>query len=471
MIKGVNVILLCVFSVAIIAFALLANNASEGAITRVAFHDTHEYITVAKELAGIHNVNVHSGHPFIYPAYLSLFVKLHPSMGAIKFANVLWLIGIAALLLLASRNLKAFLLFAFSPLVWWLSPQVTPVLPAAFFFTLAYLSLKTFERMGKLCWLTICGVSLGLATSLYLPVVLPAGLMLLLFFYGKPAKHLFLIGLFAFIGFLPSLALEYYLFHNPIYSLIRYAGAAFTVGTGITNTIGHSASGGLLANIGWLLLALLLLITPLLLFAYKADWKRYWHEGLLVLLTAIFFILWAGHWRGIKYFMIFAPVVLLLLSTKITRKQLLAGIIASVMLTGFMTYGFFGDGKPDALLVKDMQDISADGYEKLIAYGDEAGTYFSAHLFENKPFIFWGKEWDAVANNKATFSEYNYALKSPKMGLLEQFQITARLATQSNNFSGAKFIVKKESRMSDEFKLEKCYRVVCIYKTVGDSSG
>src|SRR3989338_8161442 len=100
---------LAIFTIAVVTFALLSNNASENAITQVAFHDTHEYITVAKELAGIHNVNVHSGHPFIYPAYLSLFVKLVPAMWAIKFANVLWLVGIAALLLLASRNLKAFL--------------------------------------------------------------------------------------------------------------------------------------------------------------------------------------------------------------------------------------------------------------------------------------------------------------------------------------------------------------------------
>ncbi len=471
MVKGVSVALLFIFSAAIIAFALLANGASEGAITRVAFHDTHEYITVAKELAGIHNVNVHSGHPFIYPAYLSLFVKLVPAMWAIKFANVLWLIGIAALLLLASRNPKAFLIFVFSPLVWWLSPQVTPVLPAAFFFTLAYLSMKTAEHTSKLRWLAICGAALGLATSLYLPVVLPALLMLLFFFYNKQFKFAIFTILFGVVGFLPSLILEYYMFNNPIYSLIRYAGAAFTVSTGITNTIGHSAAGGLASNIGWLLLAALLLITPLLFLLYKVEWRKYWREGVLILLTSVFFIFWAGHWRGVKYFMIFAPVLMLLLSTRLNRKQLLAGILVSIALTGFMAYGFFGGGKPDALLAKDMRDISDGGYEKLVAYGDEAGTFFAVSLFENKPLIFWGKEWDAVVNNKTAFSEYSYSLKSPKMGLLEQFQITARLATKPNDFSSAKFVVKKDFKMPSGFDLEKCYRVVCIYRMAGDISG
>ncbi len=463
MITRTNVILLGIFSAVIIAFALLSNNES-GFPVPVAFHDTHEYITVAKELAGIHNVNVHSGHPFIYPAYLSLFVKLVPVMWVIKFANVLWLVGIAALLLLASRNLKAFLIFAFSPLVWWLSPQVTPVLPAAFLFTLAYLSLKTFESKNELKWLAICGAAFGLATSMYLPVVLPASLMLLLFFYNKQFKFAIFTIVCGVIGFLPSLILEYYLFGNPIYSLIRYAGAAFTVSTGITNTIGHSAAGGFATNIGWLLLAALLLITPLLFLFYKIEWKKYWREGVLILLTSIFFVFWAGHWRGIKYFMIFAPVLMLLLATKLSRKQLLACILVSVVLTGFMTYGFFGKGKPDALRAADINEISADGYEKLIAY-DGAGTYFSVHLFKQKPFIFWWKEYGAATGNKTTFSNYDYVLDASKVNLLEQFQISASLATKTNDFSDTKFIFERKdnsTRIPLGFRVEKCYRVLCI---------
>ena len=55
--------------------------------TRISFHDTHEYITVSKELAGIHNVRVHSGHSYVYPFFISIFLKIFPSMQTIKFIN------------------------------------------------------------------------------------------------------------------------------------------------------------------------------------------------------------------------------------------------------------------------------------------------------------------------------------------------------------------------------------------------
>src|SRR3989344_492996 len=205
---------LILFSALLLTFVLFS--------TQITFHDTREYITVAKELAGIHNVNVHSGHSFVYPLYLSFFIKLVPSMQAIKVANALWLVAIAALMLIGTKSPKSFLLFATSPLVWWLSPQITPVLPAAFFLTLAYLSIKTFESRAKMAWLALAGLSLGLSFAFYEPMILPIALFMIFFFYEKLFKLMIFTAIFAVLGVLPRLVLDYYLFYNPLYSIIRY---------------------------------------------------------------------------------------------------------------------------------------------------------------------------------------------------------------------------------------------------------
>ena len=48
-----------VFALALIIFAVFS--------TKISFHDTSEYITVAKYLAGINNVNLFIGHSIVYP--------------------------------------------------------------------------------------------------------------------------------------------------------------------------------------------------------------------------------------------------------------------------------------------------------------------------------------------------------------------------------------------------------------------
>ncbi len=445
-----KIAMLVLFSALLLTFVFFS--------TRIAFHDAREYITVAKELAGIQNVNVHSGHSFVYPLYISGFVKLVPNMQVIKFSNALWLIATAALLLFSTKSSKPFLLFAASPLVWWLSPQITPVLPAAFFFTLAYLAIKNFENGLKIKWLALAGLSLGASFAFYEPMILPVALLVFFFFYEKSFKLVIFTASFASLGVLPRLVLDYYLFHNPLYSIIRYVGSnvSFTVGL----------KGGYLPLQPELIAAVLFMITPLLLLSYKINWKKYLREGLMLLILFVFLTLRAGHWRGIKYFLIFAPIFFLLLATQISRKQLFAGIMVSVAITGFVTYSFFGENS-DAILAKDMQDLHADGYKKLVSSG--GGTAYAAFIFEDRPFIFWWKEYDAFVNNKTTYSDLDYALAFSRINLLEQLEMRATLNTKPNDFSDAKFMFEKKEEVPDGFELEKCYRSVCIYRKLGES--
>ncbi|MBI2040902.1 MAG: hypothetical protein HYT16_02245 [DPANN group archaeon] len=468
---------LALFSALIITFTFLS--------TRVTFHDTHEYITVAKEMAGIHNVNVHSGHSFVYPAYISFFVKIFPSMYAIKLANVVWIIAIVAMLAFSSKSFKPLLIFITSPLVWWLSPQITPVLPAAFFFTLAYLSIKKFERRQSTIWLAVCGTSLGTSFSFYdLPMFLLIGAFIILFFYEKQFKHFLALSTFLFLGIMPRLLLDYYLFHNPVYSIIRFIGSNISISQGLANKMPALAN---MFNIGYVA-AIFVAVTPLLILSYKTDWKKYLREGLLFLLLFLFFWwraapvdgLLQSAGRGVKYFMLFAPILFLVLSTRINKKQILLGAIASVFIimasvSGYFIefnkvgggFNFFGENR-DSQIAQDIYWISEDGYQKVVASG--AGTFYAAQLFAQKPFIFWWKEYDAAISNKAAYSKINYNTKYSKLHLLEQLELQATLNTKPNDFSDAEFVFEKGDEIPAGFELEKCYTILCIYKNTKEQN-
>ena len=459
--RKLYVVLLLVFSALVVAFALLSN--------RVGFHDTFEYITVAKELAGIHNVNVHSGHSLVYPAYLSVFLRAAPTMGAIKFVNVLWLIGIAALILLGTRNpIKPFLLFASSPMVWWLSPQVTPVLPAAFLFTLAYLAFKTYEASKKLRWIILTNAALGLSLALYEPMILLVILFILFFFYNKQMKFVLASLAVIFAGLLPRFALDYYLFHNPFYSVIRYVGANASLSLATANQY---------IPIRTIIPAVILVITPILFLSYRINWRKYWREGAMLSILFAFFILRTGHWLGIKYFLLFAPIVFLLLGKSISRKQLLAGVAVSLILILVIPYGLTWDMQPkpkdpyalswgfgtthDLLVSEDLQEIRSEGYKKLVVLG--AGTGYAAFLFSDVPFFYWWKEYRAAETNQSAYSKLDYVLINPKIGLLEQLELRATLNTKTNDFTGVKFMAEKSEAVLPSFEMEKCYRILCIY--------
>ena len=105
--------------------------------TRMIFHDVPEYITIAKNFAGVNNIDLFSTHSLFYPLMISPFLKMWLSLIMIKLVNVFWLFLIALVLLFWLKDKRAFIIFAFSPLVWHLSVQTTPVLPASFFFLIS----------------------------------------------------------------------------------------------------------------------------------------------------------------------------------------------------------------------------------------------------------------------------------------------------------------------------------------------
>src|SRR3989338_3990674 len=102
MLKKTALIAIVFFAVAMLSYSVFS--------TISGFHDTHEYITVAKQIAGYGHVQIFSTHSIVYPAWLALFLQALPSLVTLKILNVLWLVVDAGILYYI-RNYKAVLLF------------------------------------------------------------------------------------------------------------------------------------------------------------------------------------------------------------------------------------------------------------------------------------------------------------------------------------------------------------------------
>src|SRR3989344_7420900 len=107
-IRNKGILIFLIFLIIIILFAIFS--------TKLLFHDSFQYITVAKEYAGISNSNVYTGHSTLYPFILAQFLKVFPSFIIIKIVNVIWLILITLLIYLFTKSKKTLLLWVFSPL-------------------------------------------------------------------------------------------------------------------------------------------------------------------------------------------------------------------------------------------------------------------------------------------------------------------------------------------------------------------
>lgn len=440
--KKVFIVTLIILIAGFLSFVLFS--------TRISFHDTHEYITVSKELAGIHNVRVHSGHSYVYPFFISIFLKIFPSMQTIKFINFFWLFLTGLLLYLHSKNKKMLLLWGFSPVAWYMSIQVSPILPTAFFFTLGYILFKIWERQKTTRHLIFSALSLGLCLSIYEPSLILVGLFFVIFFYDKKFKESLLFLIFIIPTFAIRSVLDYYLFDFALYSWVRYLGNNLLILAG--------KSFDIPTNYGLYVLVLFTFISPLIFYLYKTDLKKNIKEIIFLSVLSLFFILRGGVWQGVQYFLMFSSIAIIMLSKVLDEKKVLISVVLSIIIIVPLTFSYFSENK-DSLALQDLNDLKTQ-FDYFIT--DEA-TPLASLLWQDRPFFIWLKEYEA--KDKGYFADYNIKA-NPKINTLEILELDARLNAVYSQDIDAPLLLEKINNPLEGFVLERCLRVLCVYQKV-----
>ena len=451
--------MLFVFGLFLILFAIFT--------TKISFPDSPEYITAAKNLAGINNIDMFTGHSLLYPYIISLFLRIWPNLIIIKLVNTLWIFLIGLILLVWLKNRNAFLIFAFSPLTWFVSVMTIPALPAGFFLFLSFLLFKKKFKYN----LIYSGIFFGLSFAFYDPILLFGLFFVLIYFWNRNLSEVIVYLTGIFVGTIPRLILDYHLFKMPLYTFIRYAGANLILTIGLN------------PNSQWEFLRspqvflIFIAISPFLFRLYKLDFKKYCKLFIFLGLITIILIFRTG---GLWYFILISPIIVVLLSKTLSKKEILMHSIISIGLIIILTGSFFGINSDslsagsffginsDSLVKNDIEKIIKEFDTSYIIGGPFESIWFSIFSWENKPYFVWYQDYEASLDNRTTIREYNYSFDS-RIPLKDRLRFSASFDRFDPNKIYDDYILvtaKKQDEFPDlsNFTLNKCYEILCVYE-------
>ena len=424
--------------------------------TKISFQDSPEYISVAKNFAGIKNINVFIGHSVLYPFVISLFLRIWQSQIMINLVNSLSIFLVGAILLLGVKNRTAFIIYAFSPLTWQVSVNTTPVLPSALMFFISFIFYNKKEIKHHLIY---SGIFFGLSFAFYTPMLLIFLIFSLVYFWNSALYSLIKYFIAFFIGVLPRFILEYIVFKNPLYSFIRYAGSNFII------TLGLNPIAGNLQFINQLYVFwIVIIISPLLFMAYKLDFKKY--KKIIIFLILASFILFTRAALTL-YFFIISPMIILLLAKVFTKREVKWHCILSIPLIILLTFSYYTTNS-DFLIKEDLKKINQDFKTDYILGGPFESLAFAAVWWENKPYFIWHEDFYASLNNETVYRGYSFDITSQKMKLKDVLEINALFKRYENiTYENYILVTQKTPEEFEElnnFQLKKCYKILCAYE-------
>ena len=165
------------------------------------------------------------------------------------------------------------------------------------------------------------------------------------------------------------------------------------------------------------------------------------------------------------------PIIILLLVKVYNNKDLKWHCILSIFLIIFLTGNYFitNETNTDNLLQNDLNQITTDYNNQYIITGPFEATKFAQFIWQEKPHFIWFQDYQASINNQSTIREYNINFNS-NIPLKNQLQISAYFNRYNNKTYNNKDLIlvtqksKEKFPELNNFNLDKCYDVLCIYR-------
>jgi len=168
--------------------------------------DVKDFSDTAKFFAGQYKAKLRTAHSVLYGLLLSPYVKLADSFILLKIASAFWLsLLILSVYYISNKNKKTLWLIITSPLIWYMSPWLSPIPLVSLLFLWAYYFIKKFDSEEKFKHLFYSGLLIGLASALWETAFYFSFIFLLAFLYNKKLFHSILFIITVFIGMMPNL--------------------------------------------------------------------------------------------------------------------------------------------------------------------------------------------------------------------------------------------------------------------------
>lgn len=287
--------------------------------------DVKDYSDTAKFFAGDYSAKLRTSHSVLYGLLLSPYVKIVNSYFFLKFSSTLFLVLIILSLYYLSGKKRETLLLGISlPLIWYMSPWVSPLPLVALLFLWGYFFINKFEESGKVNNLIYSGLLIGLAGAFWDTAFYFSFIFLIAFLYNKKFYYSLFFLIAVFVGMLPNFIVDYSIFGFPFYSKLKHISAVFAFAF-----YGGNYGQGFPSDLFSKILVLLFVPWSLLIFRDKNSFLRD-KKTLIFLILSLLFVLTNSQ---IRLLIVIAPIIVLLLGERLTKKQVKMQVIIFIILS------------------------------------------------------------------------------------------------------------------------------------------
>ncbi len=288
--------------------------------------DVKDYSDTAKFFAGEYRAKLRTSHSLLYGLMLTPYVKLTNNFFLLKFASAFWLsLLILSIYHISNKNKKTLYLILTCPLIWYMSPWLSPLPLVSLLFLWAYYYIKKFDSEEKFKHLIFSGLLIGLASSLWDTAFYVSFIFLLAFLHDKKLYNSILFIIAVFIGMTPNLIVNQIAFGFPFYSLTKHflAVIAFAIYNGAYEQ-GYS-------NPGLKSFLIILLFTPFYFYIFfkKNNFIKCNKEVIFISLALLFTLTNPQ----LRLLILFMPIIILLLGNELDNKKLKKQVFIFVLLS------------------------------------------------------------------------------------------------------------------------------------------
>ncbi len=420
-------------------------------------NDTHEMIVVAKAFAGFYNLPVFHLHTVVYMLAGSLTFFFSESLLPFRIITTLLLLSSGYLIYWLSKDKKAFLLWALSPIPWMSFGSIEPIIPSSILIFLAYLFYKRYERTNGKWALFASGTALGLSSAVYEGAWPLIPVFLLVYFWGRKGSEIVFFLSFFVLGFSTKIFLDFMLFGSAFATTARMLGINLVLFLGMGKT----------ANIKELnllhILYQLILISPVQILIYR-QFSKDKRDFLFITLSFLVFVLL--FMPNIRYIYMIAPTYLYLLSKVITKKSLVIHAVISIPIILFFIFFSLTPVNNEIAMFNDLKDIKADFPSKFYVVDKTYELVLAAGSWDATQFL-WLSDY-TLPERGQTLNEYVIEENSADYLWKRLYFKVGFLSNREQEYDKGYPIIMHNSSILDfkGYALRKCYREMCVYTTV-----
>lgn len=394
--------------------------------------DVADYADPAKYFAGKFSADLRTSHSLSYSLVLAPLLMFSNSF------NILKLVSLASIILIilsvyyiSGKRKSTLLLICLSPLIWYMSPWISPIPLASLFFLWGVFFIKKYSETEKKSYLAYSGILVGLAWVFWNTILFILPFLLVCFFYKKNINHFFIYLFFIIVGLIPLFIIDYIFYGFPGYSILKHFVANLVV------ISSGGIYGGIMSGISYIDYIIFILLVPI--FSYRIfSRKSNLRTSIFLLLSFLFFFLNPQT----RYLLIIYPLVILEMAGKLEKKQIRMQIIIFLILdiliispyliqiaystsspdleTSIKNFGNWQITKvsDDQIILNDIKEIAAEYPSSIFLVGNKPDDYqLLAHLY-----------WGAGVSEFVSIQDYSLFLENKTVLFEKKFMPTPRIS-------------------------------------------